>query len=65
LEKTKRAIKVYTLEDIDSIETTTLVTPKRQILDKFRVNLVALDDRFEIRCQVPIEAEKSVNVILI
>jgi hypothetical protein len=40
------------------------VTPKRQILDKFRVNLVALDDRFEIRCQVPIEAEKFVNVIL-
>jgi len=50
---------------MDSIETTTLVTPKRQILDKFRVNLVALDDRFEIRCQVPIEAEKSVNVFLV
>ena len=62
--KTMPAIKVYGFEDIDSVETVTSVTLKRQILDKLHVNLVAFKDRFEIRCQIPIEAERSVNVIL-
>jgi site-specific DNA recombinase len=64
LEKTKPVIKVYGFDDIDSIETIVSVTLKRQILDKLQVNLVAFNDRFEIRCQIPIEVEKSVNVIL-
>jgi hypothetical protein len=64
LEKTKPVIKVYGFDDIDSIETITSVTLKRQILDKLQVNLVAFNDRFEIRCQIPMEAERSVNVIL-
>ena len=64
MEKTKPVLKVYGFDDIDSIENITSVMQKRQILDKLQVNLVAFKDRFEIRCQIPIEAERSVNVIL-
>jgi site-specific DNA recombinase len=64
LEKTRPAIKIYGFEDIEPIESITSVTAKREIMDRLRVNLVAFNDRFEIRCQIPIEAERSVNVIL-
>jgi site-specific DNA recombinase len=64
LEKTKPAIKVYGFENIESIENITSITAKREIMDKLRVNLVVFKDRIEIRCQIPIEAERSVNVIL-
>jgi hypothetical protein len=64
MEKTKPVLKVYGFDDIESIENITSGMQKRQILDKLQVNLVAFKDRFEIRCQIPIEAERSVNVIL-
>ena len=64
LEKTKPAIKVYGFEDIEPIESITSIIAKRQIMDRLRVNLVVFKDRIEIRCQIPIEPQKSTNVIL-
>ena len=64
LEKTKPAIKIYSFEDIEPIENITPITAKREIMDRLRVNLVVFNDRIEIRCQIPMEAERSVNVIL-
>ena len=64
LEKIKAEIKIYGFEDIDSIESITSPTLKRQILDKLQVNLVIFNDRIEIRCQIPMEPDKSTNVIL-
>ena len=64
MEKTKPAIKVYGFEDIEPIESITSITAKRQIMDRLRVNLVVFNDRIEIRCQIPIEPDKSTNVIL-
>jgi site-specific DNA recombinase len=64
LEKTKSTIKVYGFDDIEPIENIMSTTAKREIMDKLRVNLVVFNDRIEIRCQIPIEAERSVNVIL-
>jgi hypothetical protein len=64
LEKIKPEIKIYGFEDIDPIETITSLTLKRQILDRLQVNLVIFNDRIEIRCQIPMEPDKSTNVIL-
>ena len=64
LEKTKSAIKVYGFEDIELIENITSIAAKREIMDRLRVNLVVFKDRIEIRCEIPMEAERSVNVIL-
>jgi hypothetical protein len=64
LEKTKSTIKVYGFDDIEPIENIMSTTAKREIMDKLRVNLVVFNDRIEIRCQIPFEAERSVNVIL-
>jgi hypothetical protein len=64
LEKTRPAIKIYGFEDIEPIESITSVTAKREIMDRLRVNLVVFKDRIEIRCEIPMEAERSVNVIL-
>jgi site-specific DNA recombinase len=64
LEQTKRAIKVYGFEDIEPIESITSITAKREIMNRLRVNLVVFNDHIEIRCQIPMEAERSVNVIL-
>ena len=64
LEKIKAEIKIYGFEDIDAIESITSPTLKRQILDKLQVNLVIFNDRIEIRCQIPMEPDKSTNVIL-
>ena len=60
----KPAIKVYGFEDIEPIENIMSITAKRKIMDKLQVNLVVFNDHVEIRCQIPIEAERSVNVIL-
>jgi hypothetical protein len=64
LEKTKPAIKVYGFEDIGPIENITSIIAKRQILDRLQVKLVVFTDHIEIRCQIPIEPEKYINVIL-
>ena len=64
LEQTKPAIKIYGFEGIDTTEAITSLTLKRQILDKLQVNLVVFNDRIEIRCQIPIEPDKSTNIIL-
>jgi site-specific DNA recombinase len=64
LEKIKPEIKIYGFEDIDPIETITSLALKRQILDRLQVNLVIFNDRIEIRCQIPMEPDKSTNVIL-
>jgi hypothetical protein len=63
LEKTKPIIKIYGYEDIapESITSTTL---KRQIINKLQTNLVVFNDRIEIKCQIPVEADKSANVIM-
>jgi hypothetical protein len=64
LEQTKPAFRIYGFEGIDTTEAITSLTLKRQILDKLQVNLVVFNDRIEIRCQIPIEPDKSTNVIL-
>ena len=64
LEKTKPAIKIYGFEDIETIEKITTIIAKRQILDRLQVNMVVFTDRIEIRCQIPMEPEKYINVIL-
>jgi hypothetical protein len=64
LEKTKPAIKIYSFEDIEPIENITPITAKREIMDRLRVNLVVFNDRIEIRCQIPMEPGKYINVIL-
>jgi site-specific DNA recombinase len=64
LEKTKPGIKIYGFEDIDPIETLTSLSAKRQILDQLDVKLVAFSDRIEIKCRIPVEADKSANVIM-
>ena len=64
LEKTKPAIRIYGFEGIDTSEAITSLTLKRQILDKLQVNLVVFNDRLEIRCQIPIELDKFISVIL-
>jgi len=64
LEKTKPTPKVYGFEDIEPIENITSMTAKREIMDRLRINLVVFNDRIEIRCQIPIEAERFVNAIL-
>ena len=64
MEKTKPAIKVYGFEDIEPAESITSIIAKRGIMDRLRVNLVIYNDHIEIRCQIPMEAERSVNVIL-
>jgi site-specific DNA recombinase len=64
LEKTKPAVKVYGFEDIEPIESITSIIAKRQIIDRLRVNLVVFKDRIETRCQIPIETDRSVNIIL-
>jgi hypothetical protein len=63
-EKTKPAIKVYGFEDIEPIENITSLAAIREIMDRLRVNLVVFNDRIEIRCQIPMEPEKYINVIL-
>ena len=64
MEKTKPAIKIYGFEDIDLTEVRTSPTSQRQILDKLQVRLVVFNDRIEVRCQIPIETNRSANVIL-
>ena len=64
MEKTKPAIKVYGFEDIEPIENITSIIAKRQILDRLQVKLVVFTDHIEIRCQIPMEPEKYINVIL-
>ena len=58
----KPAIKIAGLEDIDL--TTGVVSPtlKRQIIDKLLVKIVVFSDRIEIRCLLPIETDRSINV---
>jgi hypothetical protein len=64
LEKTKPAIKIYGFEDIEPIECVTSPASKRQVLNKLHLILVVFNDRIEIRCQIPIDPDKSMNVIL-
>ena len=64
LEKTKPRIMIYGFEKIDPIENITSLISKRQILDKLQLKLVVFDDRIEIRCQIPIESDKSIRVIM-
>jgi hypothetical protein len=64
LEQTKPAIIIYGFEGIDTAEAITSLTLKRQLLDRLQVNLVVFNDRIEIRCQIPIEPDKSTNIIL-
>jgi site-specific DNA recombinase len=64
LEKTKPIIKIYGFEEIDVIESLPSPVLKRQILDKLQVKLVVFTDRIEVKCQIPFENERSINVIL-
>ena len=64
LEKTRPTIKIYGFEDIEPIENITSITAKREIMDRLQVHMVVFNDRIEIRCQIPIEQDKSIKVIL-
>ena len=64
MEITKPAIKIYGFEGIETVENITSMAEKRQILDRLQVNLVVFNDRTEITCEIPMEAEKYINVIL-
>lgn len=64
MEKTKPAIKIYGFEDIDLADSPTFPTLQRQILEKHQVKLVVFNDRVEVKCQIPMETNKSANVIL-
>ena len=64
LEKFKPKIKIDGFEDIASIESTTSPGLKRQVLNKLQVRLVVFSDRIEIRCQIPYESYKSINIIM-
>ena len=64
LEQTKPTCKIYGFEDIELIESITSQTAKRQILDRLQLKLVVFSDRIEIRCEIPIEPDKSISVIL-
>jgi len=64
LKQTKPAIRIYGFENVESIESITSTTAKREIMDRLRVNLVVFNDRIEIRCQIPLEQNESINVIL-
>jgi hypothetical protein len=46
------------------MESNTSQTAKRQLLDRLQLKLVVFNDRIEIRCQIPIEPDKSISVIL-
>jgi type III secretion system FlhB-like substrate exporter len=63
LEKTKPIIKIYGFEDIDP-ESITSTTLKRQIMNKLQTKLVVFHDHIEIKCQIPYETYKSINVIM-
>jgi hypothetical protein len=60
----KPIIKIAGL-DIDLAACAASPTLKRQIIDKLLVKIVVFSDRIEIRCQLPIETDKSINVTLI
>jgi site-specific DNA recombinase len=60
----KPTIKIAGL-DIDLAACAASPTLKRQIIDKLLVKIVVFSDRIEIRCQLPIETDKSINVTLI
>jgi hypothetical protein len=64
LEKTNPSVKTYGFDDMSLVESITSTTIKRQILEKLQANLVVFHDRIEIGCQIPIEADKSFNLIL-
>lgn len=64
LEQTKPTCKIYGFDDIEPMESITSQTAKRQLLDRLQLKLVVFNDRIEIRCQIPIEPDKSINVIL-
>jgi hypothetical protein len=64
LEQTKPTGKIYGFDDVEPMESITPQTAKRQLLDRLQLKLVVFSDRIEIRCQIPIEPDKSINVIL-
>ena len=64
LEKTKPVIMIYGFEDTDLTESLMTPTLQRQILDTLQVKLVVFNDRIEVKCQIPIEPNKSANIIL-
>jgi hypothetical protein len=64
LEQTKPTCKIYGFDDIEPMENITSQTAKRQLLDRLQVNLVVFKDLIEIRCKIPIESDKSTNLIL-
>jgi hypothetical protein len=64
LEQTKPTCKIYGFDDIEPMESITSQTAKRQLLDRLQLKLVVFNDRIEIRCQIPIEHDKSTNLIL-
>ena len=64
MEQTKPTWKIYGFDDIEPMESITSQTAKRQLLDRLQLKLVVFSDRIEIRCQIPIEPDKSINVIL-
>ena len=63
MEKTKPIIKIYGFEDINP-ESITSTTLKRQIMDRLQTKLVIFHDHIEIKCQIPYESYKSINVIM-
>jgi hypothetical protein len=64
LEQTKPTGKIYGFDDVEPMESITPQTAKRQLLDRLQLKLVVFSDRIEIRCQIPIEPDKSISVIL-
>jgi site-specific DNA recombinase len=64
LEKPRVAIKVYGFEDTDLVECLTSPALRREILEKLSVKLVVFKDRIEIRCQIPIKVDKSINLLM-
>jgi hypothetical protein len=64
LEQTKPTCKIYGFDDIEPMESITSQTAKRQLLDRLQVNLVVFKDLIEIRCKIPYETYKSINVVM-
>jgi hypothetical protein len=58
------AVKVYGLDDVDPIECMVSPTLKRLVLNKLQAKIVVFNDRIELKCQIPVEANKSADIIL-
>jgi site-specific DNA recombinase len=64
LEKIKPTIKLVGLEDIDITDSNASSATQRQIMCRLQTKIVVFHDCIEIRCQLPLESNRSINVTL-